>query len=118
MRCTHIEPANLRWIDCLLQTVGFLSYVRRMPEQIERFGPLDYRVDTMCNNARRVLQVHAPSRGYAGFPPRAKVAADPVAARIAAFLGGESDGSELLHALYDHVLNEPIPAAMRALLDK
>jgi hypothetical protein len=47
----------------------------------------------------------------------AKVARDPVGARIAAFLDGESDGSALLHALYDHVLNEPIPAAMRALLE-
>jgi hypothetical protein len=72
--------------------------------------------DTMCQNARRALQVHAPNRGYAGFTPRAK-AADPVAARIAAFLDGESDGSELLHALYDHVLNEPIPESMRALLE-
>ena len=71
----------------------------------------------MCNNARRILQVHAPRRGCAGFPPRAKASADPVAARIAAFLDGESDGGALLHALYDHVLNEPIPTSMRALLE-
>ena len=49
--------------------------------------------------------------------PTARVAENPVATRITAFLDGESDGSELLHALYDHVLNEPIPAAMRALLE-
>jgi hypothetical protein len=42
----------------------------------------------------------------------------PVEARIAAFLDGESDGGELLHALYDHVLREPIPPAMRAILNR
>lgn len=39
-----------------------------------------------------------------------------VEGRIAAFVAGESDGSELLHALYDHVLGEPIPPVMMALL--
>ncbi len=72
----------------------------------------------MCNNARRVLQVYGPGRGYPRSTPRARVAPDPVGARIAAFLDGKSDGSELLHALYDHVLNEPIPASMRAVLDR
>ena len=71
----------------------------------------------MCINARRALQVHSPRRGYARLTPAAKIAPNPVAARIAAFLDGELDGGELLHALYDHVLNEPIPAAMRALLE-
>ena len=71
----------------------------------------------MCDNARRALQVHAAPRGDARPTPAAKVARDPVGARIAAFLDGESDGSALLHARYDHVLNEPIPAAMRALLE-
>lgn len=39
-----------------------------------------------------------------------------VEGRIHAFLAGETDGGELLHALYDHVLGEPIPAEMLALL--
>jgi hypothetical protein len=43
-------------------------------------------------------------------------AARPVEARIVAFLDGESDGGELLHALYDHVLREPIPPSMQAIL--
>lgn len=36
--------------------------------------------------------------------------------RIRAFLAGETDGEDVLHEIYDHVLDEPIPEAMRALL--
>ncbi len=32
------------------------------------------------------------------------------------FVAGKTDGKELLHALYDHVLAEPIPQRLRALL--
>lgn len=39
-------------------------------------------------------------------------------ARIRAFLAGETDGEDVLHELYDHVLDEPIPDAMRALLKR
>jgi hypothetical protein len=35
---------------------------------------------------------------------------------IAAFLDGATNGEELLHALYDHILTEPIPQSMRRLL--
>jgi hypothetical protein len=31
------------------------------------------------------------------------------------FLDGKTDGETVLHSLYDHVLNEPIPERMRAL---
>jgi hypothetical protein len=71
--------------------------------------------DTMSEN--RKLAIFAPSRRCGGLP-KAHLASDPVAARITAFLKGESDGGELLHALYDHVLDEPIPQSMRALLNK
>lgn len=36
--------------------------------------------------------------------------------QIADFLDGRTHGEELLHALYDHVLDEPIPPQMKALL--
>lgn len=42
--------------------------------------------------------------------------APSVEARIAAFLDGRTNGEELLHALYDHVLDEPIPQSLRAVL--
>jgi hypothetical protein len=47
---------------------------------------------------------------------RSDISARSVKAGIAAFLDGKSDGGELLHALYDHVLFEPMPSAMRAIL--
>jgi hypothetical protein len=43
-------------------------------------------------------------------------AAWSIKARIAAFLDGGSNEEELLHALYDHVLSEPIPRSMRTIL--
>ena len=36
--------------------------------------------------------------------------------RIAAFLDGRTHGEDLLHELYDYVLDEPIPQSMRELL--
>ena len=32
------------------------------------------------------------------------------------FLAGRTDGEDLLHALYDHVLDEPVPERLKALL--
>lgn len=53
------------------------------------------------------------------------VKCDPVNHRIARcstdreirdFLAGRTDGEVLLHALYDHVLDEAVPERLRALL--
>lgn len=32
------------------------------------------------------------------------------------FLAGKTDGEDVLHALYDHVLDEPVPERLLALL--
>jgi len=40
----------------------------------------------------------------------------PVDNRIRAFLAGDSHGEDLLHAIYDHILDEPVPERLRALL--
>jgi hypothetical protein len=40
---------------------------------------------------------------------------DMVGEHLLDFLDGRTDGEELLHALYDHVLDEPVPARMQAL---
>jgi hypothetical protein len=37
---------------------------------------------------------------------------------IADFLDGKTHGETVLHALYDPILDEPIPGRMRALFDK
>jgi hypothetical protein len=39
-----------------------------------------------------------------------------VAEQIRDFLEGRTNGEDLLHALHDYVLDEPIPERMRALL--
>jgi Anti-sigma factor NepR len=36
--------------------------------------------------------------------------------QIRAFLAGDSHGEDLLHAIYDHVLDEPVPERLRTLL--
>ena len=38
--------------------------------------------------------------------------------RIRAFLDGETDGEDVLHAIYDHVLDEPVPERLRAALKR
>ena len=34
------------------------------------------------------------------------------------FLSGKTDGEDLLHRLYDHVLDEPVPERLSALLKR
>lgn len=48
-----------------------------------------------------------------GVPPVEET--DTFAEQLLAFLDGRTDGEELLHVLYDHVLEEPVPERMRAL---
>jgi hypothetical protein len=36
--------------------------------------------------------------------------------QIRAFLDGKTHGEELLHRLYDHILDEPIPERLNAVL--
>jgi hypothetical protein len=49
---------------------------------------------------------------YGNNEPRSRT----VSASIAAFLDGATDGEELFHALYDHILDEPVPHVMRRIL--
>ena len=49
--------------------------------------------------------------------PQPLIISRSVADRIADFVDGRTDGEDLLHELYDHVLEEPIPQRMRALLN-
>jgi hypothetical protein len=37
--------------------------------------------------------------------------------QISDFLDGRTHGEELFHALYDHVLDEPVPERLRALFE-
>jgi hypothetical protein len=47
-------------------------------------------------------------------PVEPPVATSSVDSEIRDFLGGKTDGEDLLHALYDHVLSEPVPQSLLA----
>jgi hypothetical protein len=49
-------------------------------------------------------------------PVESHIAVRSVDSRIRAFLAGDTDGEDLLHELYDHVLDEPVPERLKALL--
>ena len=49
-------------------------------------------------------------------PVESHIAMRSVDSRIRAFLAGDTNGEELLRELYDHVLDEPIPERLSALL--
>ena len=49
-------------------------------------------------------------------PVQPPVVVSPVDAEIRSFLAGENDGEDLLHAIYDHVLDEPIPERLLAIV--
>ena len=57
----------------------------------------------------------AASRRYSAAP---QVAAPSIDREIRNFLVGRTDGEALLHRLYDHVLDEPVPEALRAVLPR
>jgi len=48
--------------------------------------------------------------------PQPPIESRSVADRITDFFDGRTHGEDLLHELYDYVLEEPIPQRMRALL--
>jgi hypothetical protein len=70
--------------------------------------------DAMRYNAKPARSV-ATARGSSS---QAGLTGSLVKARIAEFLDGKTCGEDLLHALYDHVLYEPIPQPFRELLNK
>jgi hypothetical protein len=45
-----------------------------------------------------------------------RIHSSPVDRDIRDFLAGKNNGEELLHTLYDHVLDEPVPERLRAIL--
>jgi len=63
------------------------------------------------NDSRGATSPGIPRWGF----PGSKFQQDAVADRIGDFLDGRTHGEELLHALYDYVLDEAIPERMRSL---
>jgi len=101
MRSVHRASAQL--MDRLmLQTVGVLT---RWRSNVTWCNPMNFEV-------KREQKTLSTSCG----PPQPSLAPSSVADRIAAFLEGKTHGEDLLHELYDYVLEEPIPQRMRELL--
>jgi 2C-methyl-D-erythritol 2,4-cyclodiphosphate synthase len=50
------------------------------------------------------------------FPAERHIAMASVDSDIRDFLAGKNDGEIVLHALYDHVLDEPVPQFLRDVL--
>ena len=66
-----------------------------------------------CKTMQVENRLTSPEILCCGVPPVEET--DTVAEQLLAFLDGRTDGEELLHVLYDHVLEEPVPEQMRAL---
>jgi hypothetical protein len=49
-------------------------------------------------------------------PPAERLIAMSIDRDIRDFLAGKNDGEIVLHALYDHVLDEPVPQFLRDVL--
>lgn len=49
-------------------------------------------------------------------PVQPQIQLCPTDSRIRAFLAGETNGEDVLHEIYDHVLDEPVPERLRAVL--
>ena len=69
---------------------------------------------TRCNMIQFETEPALASIAVCGVPEPAFVAA-AVEQQMIDFLDGRTHGEELLHALHDHVLDEPIPERMLAL---
>ena len=72
----------------------------------------------MCDAMRYDAKLTCVIPAARGPSPQAGLTGSLVKARIAEFLDGKTCGEDLLHALYDHVLDEPIPQPIRELLNK
>jgi hypothetical protein len=49
-------------------------------------------------------------------PAAPRIVTHSIDRAIRDFVAGKTDGESLLHALYDQILDEPVPARLRALL--
>jgi hypothetical protein len=76
---------------------GFVSMVTRC-------NPMEYASKSAAS--RLISRAGAPASEYL---------ADHVGNQIIDFINGKTHGEKLLHALYDHILDEPIPERIRSL---
>jgi len=113
----HAFPAFLpcavyRNGDCYdpLPTVGESKRIAMNPLSFTSILPRCWMVESWRAQASAPLP---RSRDYEAQLPRASIGDE-----IVDFLEGRTHGEGLLHALYDHILNEPVPERMRKLVQK
>jgi hypothetical protein len=51
-------------------------------------------------------------------PVQLQIQVCSIDSRIRAFLAGVTDGEDVLHEIYDHVLDEPVPERLREVLKR
>jgi hypothetical protein len=77
--------------------------VHRGPSVTKEHLELQEKDLTMCRAVKRL-------------PVGSQIAKSSIDSDIRDFLAGKTDGEGLLHALYDHVLDEPVPERLHAVL--
>ena len=114
MQDTHtirvVSPGSIGVTDCSICVIAEAA-------NPSKFDNRDARV-TMCDTMGYDTKPASPIATKRGPSPQAGLTRFLVTARIAEFLDGRTCGEDLLHALYDHVLDEPIPQPIREILSK
>ncbi len=72
----------------------------------------------LCNTVSSEAKLERKAVSTPRDLPQPALAPLSVADRLAAFLEGGTHGDDLLHELYDYVLEEPIPKRIREILDR
>ena len=114
MRDTHTVQSVSRGSICVTNCSIYVTAEARGHGKFDKRGA----TVTMCHIMRydeKLARFIATARDPV---PQAGLTGSLVTARIADFLDGRTCGEDLLHALYDHVLDEPIPPPIRELLNK
>src|SRR5438445_6537303 len=106
----HRSPAIRHGI---IPCYKLLAFCHQRDTGRDRLGRSGSECDTGWFEARSNAAMYLAIKSL---PEHPRIAVSCVDRDIRDFLAGKSDGEGLLHALYDHVLDEPVPERLRALL--
>ena len=110
----HGDLAIWHWSDPVFQIVGVST-----PDETSNVTKPAASLGKMTGPAPRPREEYIamyPDVEHPAVGPR--VAVSWIDRDIHDFLAGRSEGKDLLHALYDHVLDEPVPERLRAVLKR
>ncbi|MGE5269248.1 MAG: hypothetical protein ACM3JG_06190, partial [Thiohalocapsa sp.] len=95
------------WDDPVLQTVGVLSSARHRTSSEQAHRTVNVTIQRLDLQEKEFPMYLAVK--CCPVEPQPTVSRHSVDGEIRAFLAGKTDGEDLLHAIYDHVIDEPIP---------